>query len=61
MTKFYRRQNPLRLIDLADALGVVPSMVTKLKGAGMPTDSLSDALAWRLKNQIRPGTRSSLR
>lgn len=40
--------------DLAAALGVAPSMVTKLVKRGMPTDSLERAQRWR-KRHLEPG------
>lgn len=36
--------------DLAAALGVVPSMVTKLAKRGMPTDSVERAERWRKRH-----------
>lgn len=40
---------PLRK-DLAAALGIAPSMVTKLADRGMPTDSVEAARQWRADN-----------
>jgi hypothetical protein len=37
----------LRQRDLADALGVSPSLVTRLKARGMPVHSVEAAVAWR--------------
>ena len=37
----------VKLKDIADALGVTPQRVSVLLKAGMPTDSIEAALAWR--------------
>ena len=36
--------------DLAKALGLAPSAVTKLKKQGMPVDSVQSAMEWRRRN-----------
>lgn len=36
--------------DLAKALGLAPSAVTKLKKQGMPIDSVQSAMEWRRRN-----------
>ena len=40
--------------DLAQALGVTPGMVSKLKRKGMPTDDVEKAKRWR-KRHLEPG------
>lgn len=37
----------IKLKDIADALGVTPQRVSVLLKAGMPTDSIESAVAWR--------------
>lgn len=37
----------VKLKDIADALGVTPQRVSVLLKAGMPTDSVESAMAWR--------------
>lgn len=40
--------------ELAELLGISPTMVSKLKKRGMPTDSLERAQRWR-KRHLEPG------
>lgn len=44
-------QKPLSQAALGRALGLSPSAVTKLKGLGMPVDSVASAQAWREARQ----------
>ncbi|WP_042429154.1 hypothetical protein [Comamonas granuli] len=43
----------LKKIDLANALGVDPSLITRYTDRGMPTTSVAAALEWKERN-IRP-------
>ena len=43
----------LKKVDLAHALGVDPSLITRYTERGMPTISVAAALDWKLKN-VRP-------
>jgi transcriptional regulator with XRE-family HTH domain len=46
--------------ELARRLGIGPSMVTKLKARGMPTESVEAARTWR-DQQLQPARRKGVR